>query len=258
MLNHFFGVTHSRSPATLTNLKLEWSIICAKPRTTVSHFANPNHNQLGMIRIAELTQTSIGFHVIFLCFASWFADQLHMANSVPSVGGSSRTTAQRLALKKCGAVEELVHLLQMTYSVPRTWNVELRGNETGNHRFLGVWCVGKPWNHGKPGFRCWGCHSLSRFGVKNEGLNPLVGLSQPWVICLSWNSSLELILGSLWRFRSLALGQFTMVAWWTLKYVTNGCWWNMVPSGYLTYRWKITILIELAIIIYHLWMSHLL
>lgn len=28
----------------------------------------------------------------------------------------SRTTAQRLALQKCGAVEELVHLLQMTYS----------------------------------------------------------------------------------------------------------------------------------------------
>ena len=85
ILNHFFGVTHSRAPATLTNLKLEWSIICAKPRTTVSHFANPNHNQLGMIRIAELTQTSIWFHVNFLCFASWFADQLHMANSVPSV-----------------------------------------------------------------------------------------------------------------------------------------------------------------------------
>ena len=96
-----------------------------------------------------------------------------------SVGGSSRTTAQRLALK-CGAVEELVHLLQMTYSVPRTWNVENHRNETGNHRFLGlwsVWCVGKPWNHGKPGFRCWGCpshesYANSRLPVKIPKFGP--------------------------------------------------------------------------------------
>ena len=143
-----------------------------------------------------------------------------------------RTTAHRLALKQ-GAVEELVHLLlAMTYSVPGTLrNIQRGGSTKGWAKGRCKMCRkshGESWeamgSHGKSWK--WGdCHWVD---VKNEGP--------------SANSRL-----------AVAMGQFTMVPWWTWMFVNYGTVWLSDVSMKNHY---VCLFGNHRIIIYHLWMGN--
>lgn len=83
----------------------------------------PNFLQFGQFFLMILCHVMVAMKIANSTVPSWsLSCKRHPS---PRPAGSSllapraRTTAQRVGLKKCGAVEELVHLLQMTYSEAR-------------------------------------------------------------------------------------------------------------------------------------------